>query len=601
MDRTSWIALIACFFLLMGYPAIINHFYPPQPKKAGVTETAPATGNITGTAATPASSGPAETSIEPRTSTTVATVETGIAPEQIQILKNSLVEAQFTNHGGAIKEVSLLKHTADHNTPLVLNLDGPQPVLNLEGWSDASIAGYELSESSDRSVTYTRTLPSGVRLIRHYTLGDGYDIQLDQTLDASSVASSTDLSPYRLFIGLATSQHFLSQDRNSIKIAWHTAAGSYTSQPLTSFSGSSFLGFSFGSGPKTFIESPANTPLQWAAVKTQFFALIVASETTPALGVVAEHLKLPELQLPDEALPEGIAAEMTMPAVQVAPGAQVTQKFVVYAGPKQDNILKGYSQNFKQVMEFGWMGILSSPLLMLMNAIHSVVPNYGWSIILMTILIKLVLWMPQSKANMSMKRMQTVSPLIKQVQDKYKEEPQKLNEEMLKVYRDYGVNPVGGCLPMLIQMPIFFGFYAMLLSSVELRHATFLWIHDLSMPDTIYRLNMGFALPFIGSSLTLNPMPLIMAGTMFWSMSITPQPQGVDNPAMKVMKFMPLIFLLFCYNFSSALSLYWTVQNLLSIVQMKVNMRQHPPTLEQLKAEVAAKAGKTAAAKKKKR
>jgi YidC/Oxa1 family membrane protein insertase len=123
----------------------------------------------------------------------------------------------------------------------------------------------------------------------------------------------------------------------------------------------------------------------------------------------------------------------------------------------------------------------------------------------------------------------------------------------------------------------------MLLSAIELRHAEFLWVADLSQPDTIFRL------PIPGLEFPVNPMPLIMAATMYWSMHATPQPAGVDNPAYKIMKFMPLIFLLFCYNFSSALSLYWTVQNLLSIVQIKVNNMQPAPTLEELKAEAARK------------
>jgi YidC/Oxa1 family membrane protein insertase len=185
-----------------------------------------------------------------------------------------------------------------------------------------------------------------------------------------------------------------------------------------------------------------------------------------------------------------------------------------------------------------------------------------------------VLWYPQAKANLSMKKMQLLAPKLKELQEKYKEEPAKLNTEMMKLYKDFGVNPLGGCLPLLIQMPVFLGFYYMLLSSVELRGQTFFWIHDLSRPDTV------FVIPGLG--LPINPMPLIMTATMMWSMHITPQPQGVDNPAAKMMKWMPLLMLVFCYNFSSALSLYWTVQNLLSIVQLYYNLNQPMPKLEKV-------------------
>jgi YidC/Oxa1 family membrane protein insertase len=152
---------------------------------------------------------------------------------------------------------------------------------------------------------------------------------------------------------------------------------------------------------------------------------------------------------------------------------------------------------------------------------------------------------------------------------------------MLKIYQDYGVNPVGGCLPLLIQFPIFLGFFYMLQGAVELRHESFLWIGDLAQPDTV------FVIP--GLDFPINLMPLIMAATMYYSMAMAPQPAGVDNPMMKVMKFMPLLFLLFCYNYASALSVYWTMQNVLSMVQMKYNLRHHPPTLEELKKEAEAK------------
>ena len=157
-----------------------------------------------------------------------------------------------------------------------------------------------------------------------------------------------------------------------------------------------------------------------------------------------------------------------------------------------------------------------------------------------------MLWYPQAQANRSMKKMQLLAPKLKELQEKYKEEPTKLNTEMMKLYKDFGVNPLGGCLPLLIQMPVFLGFYYMLLSSVELRGQTFFWIHDLSRPDTV------FVIPGLG--LPINPMPLIMTATMMWSMHITPQPQGVDNPGAKMMKFMPILMLVFCYNFSSTLS-----------------------------------------------
>jgi YidC/Oxa1 family membrane protein insertase len=170
--------------------------------------------------------------------------------------------------------------------------------------------------------------------------------------------------------------------------------------------------------------------------------------------------------------------------------------------------------------------------------------------------------------------MQLLSPKLKEVQDKFKDEPQRMQEEMIKLYKDYGVNPFGGCLPLLFQMPIFIAFYYMLQSSVELRHASFLWISDLSQPDTL------FHIPILG--IPFNLMPLLMGCSMFWSMKITPQPEGSNNPNANMMYIMPFFMLFICYNFSSALSLYWTTQNLLSLAQMYYNLSQPIPKLEKV-------------------
>jgi YidC/Oxa1 family membrane protein insertase len=145
-----------------------------------------------------------------------------------------------------------------------------------------------------------------------------------------------------------------------------------------------------------------------------------------------------------------------------------------------------------------------------------------------------------------------------------------MNEELMKLYRDYGVNPLSGCLPMLIQIPIFFGFYSMLGSAIELRNSSFFWIHDLSQPDTI-----GHVL-----GLPINVLPIFMAGTMVWQMAITPK--SGDAAQQRMMMFMPLIFLAFAYNYASALSLYWTTQNLFSIVQLYLTRNQPLPKLEKV-------------------
>ena len=161
-----------------------------------------------------------------------------------------------------------------------------------------------------------------------------------------------------------------------------------------------------------------------------------------------------------------------------------------------------------------------------------------------------------------MKRMQEFQPQMKVIQEKYKDDPRKMNTKMMEFMREHKVSPLGGCLPMLLQIPVFFGFYWMLQSAIELRGARFLWACDLSQPDTVW------VIP--GMNFPVNPLPLIMGATMLWQARLTPASPGMDPVQQKMMKYMPLMFMFFLYNFQAGLTLYWTVQNLLTIAQMKL-------------------------------
>jgi YidC/Oxa1 family membrane protein insertase len=244
-------------------------------------------------------------------------------------------------------------------------------------------------------------------------------------------------------------------------------------------------------------------------------------------------------------------------------------------------------QGQAQIMNFGMFGIVSEFLLWAMNSLHSVLGNYAAAIIALTLIIKTVLWPVQNKATQSMRKMALLSPKMNELREKYKDNPQKMNEELLKLYKDYGINPFSGCLPMLIQIPIFFGFYSMLGVAIELRNASFLWIHDLSQPDTIAHV-MNFP---------INLLPIIMAATMVWQMAITPK--SGDKMQQRILYIMPVIFLVFCYNFASALSLYWTTQNIFSIMQLYLTRNQPLPVLE--KKSVVAKREAQAAKKSRKK
>ena len=187
-----------------------------------------------------------------------------------------------------------------------------------------------------------------------------------------------------------------------------------------------------------------------------------------------------------------------------------------------------------------------------------------------------------------MKRMSKLQPLMKELKEKYKDDPNKLNQETMRLYKDYQINPMGGCLPMFLQIPIFFGYYKMLQFAVELRGHGFLWVPDLSMPDTLYTLHLPFSLPILGADLPINILPILMAITMVIQMKMTPKTG--DAMQQKMMMFMPFMFFFFCYNFASALALYWTTQNIFSIGQTWLNNRLPEPEL--VKRKPSGKSGK---------
>ena len=324
------------------------------------------------------------------------------------------------------------------------------------------------------------------------------------------------------------------------------------------------LGFESGSEHANYLESPGG--VTWAGVRNQYFTSIL-TPATPAKGVWAGRYPVKTATKDTN----GIEGAVEMPGFKLAPGETARQTLTLYTGPKEYRRLSRLGQGQSTIMDFGWFKIVSVFLLRVMNRLHDGfqhigLKSYAWSIILLTFIVRGALWPIQGAATKSMKKMASVQPKLEAIKAKHKDDPQKLNQEMLKLYKENGINPAAGCLPMLIQIPIFFGFYSMLGTAVELRNSPFLWVSDLSMPDTI--LHLG--------SLPVNILPLLMAGTMVWQMALSPKS---GDPAMqKSMMLMPVIFIFITYNFASALALYYTVQNILSIFQLYVTRNQNLST-----------------------
>jgi len=239
----------------------------------------------------------------------------------------------------------------------------------------------------------------------------------------------------------------------------------------------------------------------------------------------------------------------------------------MYFGPKKLSILKTVDHNLAKAINFGWFDILAKPTLWLLNFLNGYIGNYGIAIIIVTILIKGVFWPITQKGMKSMKNMQKLQPKVAKLKEKYKDDPTKMNQEMMALYKTYKVNPVGGCLPMVIQIPFFFALYRVLMAAIELRHAPFmLWINDLSAPD---RLMVGFDIPYVHG---IPVLTLLMGISMFLQQKMTPT--TADPTQAKVMQFLPVVFTFMFINFASGLVLYWFVNNLLSILQQQLINRQ---------------------------
>jgi len=214
-------------------------------------------------------------------------------------------------------------------------------------------------------------------------------------------------------------------------------------------------------------------------------------------------------------------------------------------------------------MQFGFFGFFAKGLLLAMNWLHDATTlGYGWVIVLITVIIKTLFWPLTAASTRSMKRMQALAPEMAALKEKYKDDLQKFTQKQWEVYKKNKVSPLSGCLPMLIQTPIFIGFFTMIQSAIELRGAHFLWVADLSKPDTLFIIP-GIDFPF-------NLLPLLMGASMLWQSLITPAAPGMDPAQAKMMRYLPLVFLVFLYNYSAGLALYWTVNNLLTILQTKL-------------------------------
>jgi len=564
MDRTAWIVVILCVIGLLTWTWWTSKHQPPRPVPPALSPTPLplATASASAAPLTPPSPTAAATA-------TPAAEATPAFAEKAEILRNDDVELRLTNRGGGIREASLLNQIGQGDQRVIVNSKDQLPIgAMIEEPNAPKLDEFALSREADGSVKCERNADNVIVRKKFFfppskEKKDNFLAEMDIDLVNGGAQPYTNPG---YFVALGSAAPIHPKDYSYYtRLVW-CLNGKAKGVDVNWFGGGS--GF-FGIGqraPQPFYQQElANA--DWAAVSDQFFTTLIAPLTAKANGVWGRRFDIsPEQKM------YGLTGALRMSGFQLPPGQTYSARFEIWAGPKLYHRLAQLDHNEAEIMDFGIFKIVSQFLLNFLNWLHGFIGSYGWSILALTAIIKIVLWPLQDKANRSMRRMSLLNPKIQELREKYKDDPTRMNQEVMKLYKDYGINPVGGCLPMMIQIPIFFGLFKMLGQAVELRNAQFLWVHDLSQPDTVA------SLPLLGYSIPINIIPLCMAASQIWLMAMTPKTG--DATQRRVMMFTPLIFLFICYNFAAALALYYTTQNLFSIVQFYYNKRQPLPTLE---------------------
>lgn len=479
-----------------------------------------------------------------------------VARETRHTLTNASVRLTFSNLGARLVKAELLDYkaeNADDSAHVVLETGN---LLNLEIPGADPYLAYTVREA-EGGLAFATALPDGTALERRVTLGaEGYALTVR---DSFLSQKDAEIAPYTFDAG----QCVLPPGAQGEALgADFLAAGEskpeYYETELGELLGarSAFLGCGTSTDP-TGVPFERETALPgeqtWAALKSRFFvALTMPPVPAPATLTVGRERSAQVMRI------DTVSARFTYPALKLQAGVRSGVETRLYVGPKELSSLDAFGAHAGRVMDFGFFAWLCGPLLWVLNLFHALIPNYGVAIILLTLLVRVIFWPLTHKSTVAMRKMSVVQPQIKEIQRKFKDNPQKIQQETFKLYREQKVNPFSSCLPMLVQIPVFIALFVVLRSAVELRFASFLWIADLSQPENLF----AGVLP-----VPINILPILTAVTMGLQTHLSP---STGDPAQKRMMtwMMPIMLLFMFYSMPSALCLYWTVSQALSILQM---------------------------------
>ena len=482
------------------------------------------------------------------------------APEQVVRLvndqKGARVQYEFSSWGGALKSATLLEFSqkpgaqGDDNPPFKLDFSAA-PALALSGVPglDAD-ADWTVVTQTENGVTF-----AAGPVVRTITVKDDYQLEVKETfkdvpentpthvsLGIMSRAKARDGS---LTGDLSIDSYSVGGEKESV-VHWNDAEHPLK-HDLASVSGGCSCSKRPVRGLAPVSVHNVDSASRWIAQKNDYFvtAILACSEAPSGFSATVTRQSNVEAYVPQ-----------SVSAAAAFKSLKPERAYTLYVGPKKQALL--WDLGLKDVMDFGLWRWLCYGMVWVLNLFYSLIPNYGVAIILLTFLVRILFWPLTHKSTIGMRKMQEIQPLLKEIQAKYKGNPQRLQQETWQLYREHKVNPLSSCLPMLVQIPVFFALFVVLRGAVELRYAPFLWIKDLSQPEALF----ASWFPFGG----LNILPILMAVTMALQSALTPS-TGDKSQQRMMMVFMPIMMLFMFYNFASALSLYWTLSQVISIAQ----------------------------------
>ena len=421
------------------------------------------------------------------------------------------------------------------------------------------------------TLTFTKQIGENLRVHKQFIFYyDKYYVDLELTFQnlsnqplISLDTMSDNRNGYKLRWGPGINADLLAHERKNGKRGGHPSKNE----------GARALSSGASKPAKEFDDSQSMDPVLWAGMNNKYFAVLMIPDGAINATYELETLSDNGATAPTVITAPSEAASLIVPGFSLDSNNNRADQFRIYVGPKEYKVLKeieppGTQEEDLQladIIDFGFFWYIAWVMLWLLNFFYGIIKNYGVAIILLTLLVKVVSYPLTRKGYKSMQAMQKLQPLLTEIREKHRDDPQKLNKATMQLYKEHGVNPFGGCIPWIPQIPVFIALFALLGSAVELRGAPFcLWIDDLAAPDVLFTL--PFTIPFIGDAFRFLPL---VNGFTTWLQQKTSGGMAptTDNVQAKILQFMPVVFVFVLYNFPSGLALYWLCQNIFTIGQ----------------------------------